>query len=60
MNKIKEIFKNNKFIDVPHIKDVEALLHYQKASDTYFSRGSGEATKELNHVESIHRDWVSK
>ena len=59
MNKIKEIFKNNKFIDVPHIKDVETLLHYQKASDTYFSRGSGEATKELNHVEATHRHWVS-
>ena len=48
------------YVNVPRIKDVETLLHTQKASETYFSRGSGEATKALDEVEATHRKWVSK
>tara|TARA_R110002074_G_scaffold145058_2_gene293602 strand:+ start:90 stop:989 length:900 start_codon:yes stop_codon:yes gene_type:complete len=46
------------YVNVPRIKDVETLLHTQKASDTYFVRGSGEATKALDDVEATHRQWV--
>ena len=46
------------YVNVPRIKDVETLLHTQKASDTYFVRGSGEATKALDEVEATHRQWV--
>jgi hypothetical protein len=48
------------YVNVPRIKDVETVLHTQKASDTYFVRGSGEATKALAEVEAMHRQWVSK
>ena len=48
------------YVNVPRIKDVETLLRTQSASETYFSRGSGEATKEFDHVEATHRKWVSK
>ena len=55
----KAELRNFPYVNVPRIKDVEKLLQTQKVSDTYFSRGSGEATKELNHVEATHRHWVS-
>ena len=41
------------------MRDVEKLLQSQKVSDTYFSRGSGQATTELDRVEATHRSWVS-
>ena len=55
----KAELRNFPYVNVPRIRDVETLLQTQKVSDTYFSRGSGEATKELNHVEATHRHWVS-
>jgi len=55
----KAELRNFPYVNVPRIRDVEKLLQTQKVSDTYFSRGSGEATKELNHVEVTHRHWVS-
>ena len=55
----KAELRNFPYVNVPRIRDVEKLLQTQKVSDTYFSRGSGEATKELNHVEATHRYWVS-
>lgn len=51
--------RNFPYVNVPRIKDVEELLQKQKASDTYFSRGSGEATQALDQVEVTHRQWVS-
>jgi len=56
----KAELRNFPYVNVPRIKDVETLLQTQKVSETYFSRGSGKATKELDHVEATHRQWVSK
>ena len=56
----KSELRNYPYVNVPRIKDVEALLDTQKASDTYFSRGSGEATMALDKVEATHRKWVSQ
>ena len=60
MNQIKEILKNNKFVDVPLTDEVKQLLNNQAASYGYYARGSGQATHELNWVENEHRQWVSE
>ena len=60
MNQIKEILKNNKFVDVPLTDEVKQLLNNQAASYGYYVRGSGQATHELSWVENEHRQWVSE
>ena len=60
MRPIKEILKNNKFVDVPLTDEVKQLLNNQAASYGYYARGSGQATHELNWVENEHRQWVSE
>ena len=60
MNQIKEILKNNKFVDVPLTDEVKQLLNNQAASYGYYARGSGQATHELSWVENEHRQWVSE
>ena len=39
-------------------EDVWHLLKEQRISDTYYKRGSGQATQELDWVEAEHRTWV--
>ena len=56
---IKKQLRKIPHIDVPCHKDVLDLLKTQMVSDTYFKRGSGEATKEFEAVEAQHREWVS-
>ena len=53
MNQIKEILKNNKFVDVPLTDEVKQLLNNQAASYGYYARGSGQASHELGWVEKI-------
>ena len=55
----KSELRNFPHVNVPRFKSVEILLLAQTVADTYFSRGSGQATEELNHVEATHRHWVS-
>ena len=55
----KSELRNLPYVNVPRFESVEKLLQTQKVSDTYFSRGSGQATDALNHAESTHRHWVS-
>ena len=50
--------RNNKWVDVPMTEDVWHLLKEQRISDTYYQRGSGKATQELEWVEATHRNWV--
>lgn len=60
MSQIKEILKNNKFVDVPLTDEVRQLLNNQAASYGYFARGIGQATHELDMLEQDHRKWVSE
>ena len=60
MTTLKSELRKYPHVNVPRIKDVEDLLYTQKASETYFSRGSGEATEALNQVEYTHRKWVGR
>ena len=60
MNQIKEILKNNKFVDVPLTDEVRELLNNQVASYGYYARGNGQATHELDMLEQDHRKWVSE
>ena len=60
MSQIKEILKNNKFVDVPLTDEVKQLLNNQAASYGYYARGSGQASHELGWVENEHRQWVSE
>ena len=60
MSQIKEILKNNKFVDVPLTDEVKQLLNNQAASYGYYARGSGQATHGLSWVENEHRQWVSE
>ena len=50
--------KNNRWVDVPMTEDVWHLLKEQRVSDTYYKRGSGKATQELEWLEATHRSWV--
>lgn len=54
----KELLKNNRWVDVPMSEDVWHLLKEQRVSDTYYKRGSGKATQELEWLEATHRNWV--
>ena len=56
----KESLRDNRWVDVPMSGDVRHLLEKQLVSQTYYRRGDGEATRDLNWVESNHRKWVSK
>lgn len=56
---IKKQLRSYPWVDVPTFSDVENLLNSQRTSDTYFKRGTGSATSELQEVEAQHRDWVS-
>ena len=51
--------KNYPYIDVPYHSKVAKLFDNQKVSDTYFSRGKGQALALLEETEIIHREWVS-
>ena len=46
-------------MNVPSLPEVERLLNTQTIADTYYSRGSGHATSDLDKVEETHRQWVS-
>ena len=50
--------RNHRWVDVPMTEDVWHLLKEQRISDTYYKRGSGQATQELDWVEAEHRTWV--
>tara|TARA_B110000444_G_scaffold119462_1_gene112306 strand:- start:539 stop:1366 length:828 start_codon:yes stop_codon:yes gene_type:complete len=54
----KETLKNNRWVDVPMTPDVWHLLKEQRISDTYYARGNGDATQDLEWVEATHRNWV--
>ena len=41
-------------------EDVRRLLDEQLVSDTYYRRGDGQATKDLDSVEQTHRKWVGE
>jgi hypothetical protein len=58
IQRYKRLLRANPWVEVPCHKDVLHLLSEQKVSDTYYRRGSGEATEDLNIAESLHRDWV--
>ena len=38
--------------------DVWNLLKEIRVSDTYYQRGDGQATQDLDWVEATHRNWV--
>ena len=56
---ITQKFRNYPYVDVPYHSKVANLLNSQKVSDTYFSRGKGQALALLEETETIHREWVS-
>jgi len=55
---IKKELRNNPWVDVPCHEDVWHLLKEQRVSDTYYRRGDGQATQDLDWVEATHRNWV--
>lgn len=59
LTKIKKQIKSYPWVDVPRFNEVKNVLETQTLSQTYFSRGSGEATALLDEVEHLHREWVS-
>ena len=54
----KKELKNNRWVDVPMTGDVWHLLKEQRIADTYYRRGDGQATQDLDWVEALHRNWV--
>ena len=54
----KKTLRNNPWVDVPMTADVWHLLKEQRVSDTYYKRGNGDATQDLDWVEATHRNWV--
>ena len=56
----KESLRDNRWVDVPMSEDVRRLLDEQLVSDTYYRRGDGQATKDLDLVEQTHRKWVGE
>lgn len=54
----KKTIRNNKWVDVPMTADVWHLLKEQRIADTYYKRGNGDATQDLEWVEATHRNWV--
>jgi len=55
---VKAQLRKQRYIDVPCHKDVIAVLKEQNLAETYYKRGSGKATEDLNRVENQHRNWV--
>ena len=60
MEQIKQSLRDNRWVDVPMSEDVKRLLDEQLVSDTYYRRGDGQATKDLDLVEQTHRKWVGE
>ena len=60
MEQIKQSLRDNRWVDVPMSEDVKRLLDEQLVSDTYYRRGDGQATKDLDSVEATHRKWVGE
>jgi len=58
--KHKASLRNNPWVDVPCHIDVWHLLKEQRISDTYYRRGDGQATQDLDWVEATHRKWVQE
>ncbi len=58
LDSVKRQLRKNPWVDVPCHELVMDILIDQHTSDTYYKRGSGEATSDLNNVESAHREWV--
>lgn len=58
-NNLKKEIRNNPWVDVPLAKDVRRILKKQTVADTYYKRGDGQATKDLEYVEAAHRNWVN-
>jgi len=56
--RIKRKLKAYPWVDVPRHKDVLDVLKKQDLSETYYKRGSGEATRDLDKVEKDYREWV--
>ena len=54
----KKTLRSNPWVDVPLHKDVWNLLKEQKIADTYYKRGNGDATQDLDWIEATHRNWV--
>ena len=54
----KETLKKTQWVDVPMSADVWHLLKEQRIADTYYARGNGDATQDLDWVEATHRNWV--
>ena len=59
-HKLKQIIRGERFVNVPKIKEVSDVLQQQVVADTLYVRGSGQATKELEEVITLHRKWVSE
>ena len=59
-HKLKQIIRGERFVNVPKIKEVSDVLQQQVVADTLYVRGSGQPTKELDEVITLHRQWVSE
>lgn len=57
---IKISLRDKKYVDVPFDSEVHALLQNQIIASTNYKRSSGHATKNLDQVENLHREWVSE
>ena len=60
IEKIKIKLRDKKYVDVPFNSEVHALLQNQVVANTNYKRSSGQATKNLDWVENLHRKWVSE
>ena len=54
----KKNLRSNPWVDVPLHKDIWNLLKEQRIADTYYKRGNGDATQDLDWIEATHRNWV--
>lgn len=54
----KKNLRSNPWVDVPLHKDIWNLLKEQRIADTYYRRGDGQATQDLDWIEATHRNWV--
>ncbi len=57
-NRQNKELRNNPWVDVPMTAEIWHLLKEIRVSDTYYKRGDGQATQDLDWVESQHRNWV--
>jgi len=60
IEQIKISLRDKKYVDVPFDSEVHALLQNQVVANTNYKRSSGQATKNLDWVENLHRKWVSE